>query len=326
MDEEMRAFVHEHVATVTSRLERMRRLTQVMLSPGYLGIRYEPDLTLTAGETFRQRAGNCLSFSALYLLMAREAGLDAVFQDVPVLPNWRKDGSAFVVERHINVRVRIGHSSYVIDFRPPAAVAYARARRISDQNATAQYLGNLGVERFTAADAAGAYRLFRRGLEVDPGVAPLWVNLGVVLGRNGQFDAATAAYETALALEPENLSALSNLAGLVEHRGDTERLQQLSRRIADYRARNPYYQYWLGERRLQAGDPHAALRAFRAALRLMPTESDFHFALARTWRALGREDEARRSLAQALERAASESIRQRYIAGFAEPGHAAMQE
>jgi Flp pilus assembly protein TadD len=316
--EEMRAFVRDHVMPAPDRLERMRRLWRALLSPALLGVRYEADLTLTASETFRQRAGNCLSFSALYVALAREAGLDVAFQDVPVLPNWRMEGGAFVVERHINVLIRMGSGSHVVDFRPPAAVAYAKATRISDRNAAAQYFGNLGVERFSAGDLGGAYRLFRRGLEIDPAAAMLWVNLGVVLGRNGQFDAARSAYEAALTLEPDNLSALSNLAGLAAHLGDSARREDLESRIERYRARNPYYQYWLGERELQRGAPHDALRAFRAALRLLPQEADFHFAMARTWRELGRESEAARSFAKALERAANESTRQRYIAAFAD--------
>jgi hypothetical protein len=52
-------------------------------------------------------------------------------------------------------------------------------------------------------------------------------------------------------------------------------------------------------------------------LRLLPDEADFHFAMARSWRELGREDQASRSFARALRHAANESIRQRYIAAFA---------
>jgi Tfp pilus assembly protein PilF len=55
------------------------------------------------------------------------------------------------------------------------------------------------------------------------------------------------------------------------------------------------------------------LTAFSAALRHLPEEADFHFAMARTYRALGRPKDAERSFQAALERATSASIRERYV-------------
>ena len=56
----------------------------------------------------------------------------------------------------------------MIDFRPPDAAGYTTARVIDDANATAQYFGNLGVDRFTAGDLKGAYQAYRTGLQADP--------------------------------------------------------------------------------------------------------------------------------------------------------------
>jgi tetratricopeptide (TPR) repeat protein len=312
----MRAWVGSEVGRVLDRRARLRRLAALLLDPSDRGIVYDADLTLSAAGVFERRRGNCLSFAALLVVLAREAGLDAWFQDVPVLPNWRLDGDAFVVERHVNVVVRAGGEEYVLDFRPPGPVATTRTRRIPDSNATAQYFGNLGVERFSAGDLAGAYALLRRGLEADPGAASLWVNLGVVLGRNGQAEAAVAAYEQALALERGNLSALSNLAGLEAARGNEQRAAALRDRVAAYRAGNPYYQYWLGEGRLRAGDARGALQAYGEAARLMPEEADFRFALARASLALGRPGDAGRHLDEALARAPTDAARIRYRQRF----------
>jgi len=318
VDPAMRDWARGNVGQVLDQRVRLRRLASLLLDPSDRGIVYDPGLTRSASELFRHRSGNCLSFSALFVVLAREVGLEAWFQDVPVLPNWRLDGDAFVVERHVNAVVRVGRDEYVVDFRPPLAAAVTRKRRIADSNATAQYFGNLGVERFTAGDLEGAYALFRRGLEADPEAASLWVNLGVVLGRNGQHDEAVAAYSQALALEPDNLSALSNLAGLETALGNAQRAAALRDRVAGYRSANPYYQYWLGEGRLRTGDARGALEAYREAVRLMPGEADFHFAMARAAHALGRVAEAGRSLARALEHAPTDGARQRYRMRFEE--------
>lgn len=313
LDASMREFVQAQIADVADPLARLRRLAAALLDADGLDMRYDEDLTLTAPGIFRQRAGNCLSFTALVVVLAREAGLEASFQDVPVLPQWRVTGDAFVVERHVNAVVRAGTHDFVLDFRPPDAVTYSSARKITDANATAQYFGNLGVERFAAGDLEGAYRLFRRGLQADPLAVSLWVNVGVVLARNRQGRHAEQAYRNALVLDPENLSALNNLALLFERRGDVLGSRRLLARVEAHRRRNPYYLFWRGDQHLQSGALDEALDSFTAAVQILPAEAEFHFALARTYLALGRVADAEASFKAALELAASDSIRERFL-------------
>ncbi len=318
VDDAMRAYARDVLAPIPGPRERVRRLASDLMAPASpLAIRYSEARTLTASEVFRLRVGNCLSFSALVVQLARLAGVEASFQDVPTLPQWHVEGGTFVVERHVAAVTALGALEGVVDFRPPEAAAYTRARVVSDANATAQYLGNLGVERFTAGDLEGAYWLYRRGIDVDPRAATLWLNLGVVFVRNGQLDEAGRAYRTALAISPGDLSALNNLALLLEQRGDAEGAARLHARVQRYRLRNPHYLYWQGERALQAGDAEAAIGWYRRAAARLPKEADFQFALARSYLAAGRDEEARRSLQAALGLAQSDAIRARYRAGFA---------
>ena len=46
------------------------------------------EITRTASETFRARRGNCLSFSNMFVAMARDVGLDVQFQEVEIPPDW----------------------------------------------------------------------------------------------------------------------------------------------------------------------------------------------------------------------------------------------
>lgn len=312
VDEDMREFVRTHLKPVRGRLQRLRHLSALLLDPGTLGIRYDGDLTLSASETFHQRAGNCLSFSALLISLAREAGLSASFQDVPVVPNWRPAGKTFVVERHVNALVQLGASQFEIDFRPPDALVFAPRRRIADVDAVAQYYGNLGVERLTRGDKAGAYALFRQGLAINPGSDALWINLGVTFGRNGQLVEAEAAYRNALQIDPGNLSALSNLAVLQETRGDRATAQDMRGRVEKYRRQNPYYLLWRGEQQLRNGQAEDALENFSQAVRRMSGEAEFHYARARALLSLGRSLEAERAQREALRRGLTNSARTRY--------------
>ncbi len=316
VDDRMRELVVTRVGWVTDPLLRLQRLSWLLLDPQQLAIRYEPEATLPARDVLRERAANCLAFSALMVVLAREAGLDARFQDVPVLPHWRLAGGAFLVERHVNTLVRVHDRQFVVDFQPPDAASWSRVKIISDANAIAQYFGNLGVERLTGGDSGTAYRLFRRGLEVDPGATSLWINIGVTLARNGQLQESGQSYRQALALDPRNLSALNNLAGVVELQGDREEASALRARVERYRQKNPYFIYAQGEYYLRTGEYSLALAALRTAVRKAPQEAEFHLALARAYRALGQTENASRSFSAALKWAASDSVRQRYRAQY----------
>jgi Flp pilus assembly protein TadD len=318
LDDEMRRFVAVELAPVESANQRLRKLSGLLLQAPEHRLEYQGDVTLNARELYHQRTGNCLSFTALVVALAREAGLDAVFQDVPVVPSWHRAGTAFVVERHVNALVRFEGRHFVFDFRPPETALYSGARVIPDANATAQYYGNLGVEQFSAGDYAGAYRQFERGLAIDPSASMLWVNLGVVFVRNEQTDDAERAYRQALALEPGNLSALNNLALLEQQLGHAFTARRLMQRVERYRRANPYFVYWQGEQSLAAGDAAAARDRFSEALRKVPSEADFHFALARAWLALGDRGAAQASLDAALSLASADSVRQHYEQTFRE--------
>jgi Flp pilus assembly protein TadD len=317
IDDAMRAYARDVLAPIVNPRERVRRLATDLIAPDSpFAIRYSEERTLTASEVLRQRQGNCLSFSALVVQLARLAGLEAHFQDVPVLPQWHLEGGAFVVERHVDAVVPLGAVDGIIDFRPPTAATYTRATLISDANATAQYFGNLGVERFTAGDLEGAYRRYRRGLEIDPRAAALWLNLGVVYARNGQWQDAERAYRTTLEISPGDLSAMNNLALTLEQLGDTRGAERLQAKVAHYRMRNPYFLYWQGERSLRSGDAAAAVDWFGKAAWRLPKEADFHFALARSYLAAGRKSDAARSLDDALHLAKTDSLRERYRVEF----------
>jgi len=138
----------------------------------------------------------------------------------------------------------------------------------------------------------------------------------VVLARNGQWADAERAYRTALSITPGDLSALNNLALTLEQLGDEQGAARLHARVERYRLRNPYYLYGLGEQALQSGDTDGAIDRFAAAVRRMPREADFRFALARSQLAAGRPADAGRSLDEALRWAQSDTIRARYREQF----------
>lgn len=282
LDPAMRRFLAEHVDPAASDRTRLSQLVEAIIGGGDFQLEYAAD-TRTAAETFHRRSGNCLSFTNLFVAMAREAGLHAAYQEVDVPPDWTRDGDTLTLNRHINVAVRVGsRRDHVVDFNiDDFHSSYAR-RRISDERALAHYYNNLGAERLLAGDLAGAFALIRAALaDHDDGFSPAWDNLGSLYLRAGYPTYAEAAYRQALSVARWDFVAMSNLLRLYEQQGRLAEADALRERVRIHRLSNPYYRYELAREAFVGGQYEQAIRHLRFALRRKPDEPDFQSLLER---------------------------------------------
>lgn len=310
---EMESFVDAHVDRGAGSFVKLNQLLRAIISEGTFGLEYD-DRTRTAAETFRARRGNCLSFSALFVAMARAAGLRVDFQEVDIPPDWSFRDDAYVLNRHVNVRIDLGVAGeHIVDFNIDDFRASYDRRTIDDARALAHYYNNIGVERMEAGDVAGALACFRTAIaDNDPTFAPAWTNLGTLYGRERLLDHAEAAYLEALRADPEALVAMSNLASLYARRGDAEYSAAYRSRVAQHRNRNPYYRYHLAREAFFDRDFDGAIRHLKHAVRDRPGEDRFWFLLGLCHLQKGNEAAARRWISRAEEVAATEALKRSY--------------
>lgn len=309
---EMQDFLDAHVSRGAGRAIRLRQLAYAIVGEGHFGLEYD-ETTRTASETFRTRRGNCLSFSNMFVAMARRVGLDVDYQEVDVPPDWSFKNDAFVLNRHVNVLVDLGkEGEHVVDFNMDDFRTTYDRRAIPDARALAHFYNNLAVERMQAGDTASALIYFRRATGHDPLFSPAWTNLGILYLRKGHPDYAEAAYLQALKADGRDLVAMSNLAGLYERRGDQERAAMHRNRVTDHRQRNPYYRYQLAREAFLAQDFDAAIRHLNYAIRRKKDEDQFCFLLGMSYLKKGDEPAARRWLSRAEEVAATDALKRRY--------------
>jgi Flp pilus assembly protein TadD len=309
---EMQDFLKAHVGRTGDRGTRLRQLAHAIVGEGRFGLEYD-ETTRTASETFRTRRGNCLSFSGMFVAMARRVGLDADYQEVDVPPDWSFKDEAFVLNRHVNALVDLGkEGEHVVDFNmDDFRTAYDR-RPIADARALAHFYNNLAVERMQAGDTASALAYFRRATVHDPQFSPAWTNLGILYLRKGHPDYAEAAYRQALKADGGDLVAMSNLANLYERRGDEERAARYRNRVADHRQRNPYYRFQRAREAFDARDYDTAIRHLDYAIRRKKNEDRFYFLLGLSYLKKGDEPAARRWMSRAEEVSATDALKRRY--------------
>jgi tetratricopeptide (TPR) repeat protein len=111
-----------------------------------------------------------------------------------------------------------------------------------DDSAVRSQLGFLLAQQ---QDTAGAIREFERSITLEPTVLA-WTNLGALHENAGRVDAALSAYDAALALEPDDVTAL----------------------------------YYAGRASLKAGDAEAARALLERAASLAPERDDIRATLA----------------------------------------------
>ena len=106
MSNEMQQFVETHMGHRLGSESRAWSLAYAMLDPWVLDFTYDPSVTLTAREAFRTRRGNCLTFSNMFIAMAREAGLPAWYREVEIEPEWSSIDDTLLVSLHVNAATR----------------------------------------------------------------------------------------------------------------------------------------------------------------------------------------------------------------------------
>ncbi|MEE4173763.1 MAG: transglutaminase domain-containing protein [Xanthomonadales bacterium] len=277
----MEAFLDRFVRPYADPDTRVQLLARSIGDSAMLGFRYDERLTLTAAEAFERRQGNCVAYANLVVAMARASGLKARFQEIERLSAWDGTEETVLVPRHINVVVETPRRGYVLDTSGLAFHPADQRRRLSDAEALSAYHNNLGAEALLARDLATAYGQLARAIEVAPGRADPWVNLGVVLGRNAQYAEAEMAYLAAMARDDDAVSARSNLYEIYRTAGDDARADEMAREVERYRRRNPYHLLFLAETALEEGRTDQALVLLRRSIELKPEEARFHDALAR---------------------------------------------
>lgn len=319
INDEMREFVARYTADATGLRQRLVSLHRAVSGSATLGIDYDPFAEGTANTVFYDQSANCLSYANLFVALAREAGLDARYQWVDVRPQWTRMGERLAVRLHVNTVVYLNHQHrYMVDIDPLPSRDITGSSELSDTDAQALYHNNIAMDALSREDLEQAWLHGAKALQLSPGLALLWTNMGAVYRRAGQYRDAEAAYLHALELDSGERSAMNNLMVLYEVEGREEESAYWAGRVDRHRKGNPYYHAWLGDQSGEEGDWRAALDHYQDALELQPEDADLHFTVALIHQQLDQPLAAQRYVEQAIARATLTSDRQRYKAKLGE--------
>jgi len=313
IDEPMRRFFRERVPGRSRSGSQLRKLVDTIFRPDGLHFTYDAGSTFDARETFRQRRGNCMSFAFLMVAIAREFGFEASFQNVTTEAHWDRYGNIIVSIQHMNVRVKAGGESYLVDLRPDLVTGFdsAALQVVGDERAFAEFYDTAGFFQLLQAQPEEALRLMNLAVKTDPTCAGAWANLAALHAHLGNLAEARACFERSLRVDPRGELALEGYVNLLRRLGAPEDLRiaaKYERRAQAIRDRNPYYHQSLAERAQTQGDWVTAEKRLRRAIDLKDDEPQFYEQWVKVLHQLGREDAARRTATKL------EKLRQRLAA------------
>ena len=296
-------------------LDRLQRLVRFMDDGERgLGLQYREDATHTVAEAYLDRQANCVTYTLMFLALARLAGLEAYPQEIEEILSWQQLGDIVYRGNHVNVRARAGRRHYLVDVGGDSVIGRHPAKRISMRRALAQYYNNRAVVLLSEQRLPAALAHAAIALELDPDYPTTWSNTGVLRLRSGDRSGAERAYLTALRLDPDNASALFNLVGLYQRSGDRGREAPLRKRLEKVEQKDPFHHFLLAMEYEKRGDGARAVAHYLRAIRLHGGEHRFYSGLARAYLLDGDPLRARTALQRALSLAGDRDSRASYQA------------
>jgi tetratricopeptide (TPR) repeat protein len=156
-------------------------------------------------------------------------------------------------------------------------------------------LGARNVER-SAAEAALA--AFERAIALEPGQADVHVRAGVVHESLRDFDAAAAAFRRAAELRPQDARTFVRLADALLHQGQLASARKAATRAVALAPQDAEAHLQKGRVLTRESAWGDAADALARSVQLDATVRESHYELAVALRHLGRVDEARAQLAE----------------------------
>ena len=255
-----------------------------------ISINYDGNANFTANQTYQSQSANCMSLTILAYSLAVAADLEVKIQAVQVPEYWTYDKNFSVLTGHVNLiiknqprlykRVVWGDKNTVIDFDPYIAKKKFPTKAIGKKTLLAMFYNNIGSQALINQNYSLAYQYFKGATLADSKFSVAWGNLGILYKITGHQHMAEMTYYEAVRIDPDNLTALNNLARLFHKQERTEEALLLEKHIHKIRKKNPYYHALLANDAMFKKQYQVAIKHYRSAIRLDKKQHEFYFGLA----------------------------------------------
>ena len=296
-------------------------LSKKLVNFNYEGENYSASLAMD------KQGGNCMSLALLTYAVAKQLGVEAVFQVMHTEPMLLEvTANLAVTSDHVRTFLydEIGNALpskgfffsgrryLVLDYFPGR---YDRPGKIIDEDQfVAMLYRNLAADALLNDDLDYAYSLLASGIRYDEEYAPLISMMAIIHRRKGDAGTADKLYRYGLEVADTKISLLSNYHYLLSKQGHTLQAAGIKQQLLALEDTSPYGWYLIGQDAILDGDFESAEIYLSKFLKNTPYYHKAYFDLARAQYALGRHHSARNSIKLALEYAEMPKSQRQYRA------------
>jgi Flp pilus assembly protein TadD len=285
--------------------DALRRLQLALLDSKDFTFEYDRIASYTAAETLAKRRGNCVSFTNLFIALARALGRPAQ----AALLTKRGESSRFedlvVVYGHMVAALPKGANATVYDFYQQRQETRGQLLLIDDIEVAAISASNWGVEALKNGNLERARQLLETAVKLSPQLPDIYGNLGLVRWKSGDRKGAFEAFQTGLSLDKQRPSILNNVASIYLEMGRREDARA-ALAAANHGMASPYFLLAYGDIEFARGHVAEALKFYRRAHRQNSKLVEPLLAIARAEQKLGNEKAATKALDKASKLIAAE--------------------
>ncbi len=310
LTKEMEQFAETVTAAAKSSEDKAEALHKALIgssSYGGRGITYSAYETITGIEAYERRQANCISYTLLFVAMARHVGLKAEVNEVILPPTWDMRASdTYLLMRHVNAKVFMPRpfrtfvrvvgtadvSDIVVDLEMRRYRPHYKQQVIGEDLVAAQFYSNRGMELAAEGNAREGFLYLRKALLMSQKPSYIWSNFGSFYRRQGFMAEAEAIYLHGLKVNPRDYTIMHNLAGLYKDTGNLAQHQYYQERVRKHRNANPYYIYRRALEASEQQDYVKALQLIKNAIKKEKDEIRFYRLAVTIYDALGDSENA----------------------------------
>ena len=324
LDADMIAMVDSKLKKSYSQEKKARVLLHYIFSQDNIDLSYTSNANVIAKDVFHSKTANCLSLTIMAYALAKEANLNVAFQQVDVPEYWVRNGKYNLLTGHINLLIKTknqfdqvkvyGTNNLEVDFDPYVRKESFSKRIISKNEVLAMFYNNKGGQALVGGNYTIAFQYFKKATQVHPTFSSAWGNLAVLYKLTNNDQTAESTYRYAIALKPDNYTALANLAILLRNKGSSEEANTIENKLQAKRNKNPYYHAVLADEAYYLHNYQQAITHYKKAIKLNNKIHELYFGLAKVYYQMNKITAAKKAMKMALRLNKVKSTESQYIA------------
>jgi tetratricopeptide (TPR) repeat protein len=210
--------------------------------------------------------------------------------------------------QNLPYRLVLAHSCLWSKQYPCVLDVYRQILTLNAESAEADMLAGEALDEMQ--DKAGATEQFRAAVKANPREPDVHFGLGYLLWAQNQFDEAAQEFQAELSNSPDHAEAMTFLADCEIQLSRPEDARPLLQKALGIDPKLERALLDMGILDAQAGRKEEALREFKTAEQLVPTDVNVHWRLARLYQSMGKKAEAQAEFdkTSSLHKAANDTI------------------